>query len=187
MTKVQKAEQDEARDLLRAEVLPGDVLHTVVRSVARSGMSRTLDVYSVRDGELRNLSRLVGLALDYRRNDSGALKVSGCGMDMGFAVVYEVGAVLFADGFACVGEAKRCPSNDHNNGDRSYRPHLTPSGRVSRARDCQRCEGTGHVERGYLGGPGTTREDCRACVGTGRVGPGHWHTSGGYALRQEWI
>ncbi len=184
MTKSQKAEQDEARDLLRAEVLPGDVLHTVVRSVARSGMSRTIDVYRLQDGELRCLSGLVARALDYRRNDAGALKVSGCGMNMGFAVVYEVSAVLFGAGFACVGEEKRCPSNDHNNGDHSYRPHLSPSGRLSRSRDCARCKGTGNVERGYLGGPGG---HARRVPGTGRVGPGHWHTSGGYALRQEWI
>lgn len=56
-----------------------------------------------------------------------ALVVNGCGMDMGFHVVYELGYTLYGrDGFICIGE--RCPSNDHSNGDRDYTPHAHTDG-----------------------------------------------------------
>lgn len=105
MTKAQKAEQVEALDRLREWVKPGDELTTIIRSVARSGMSRTIDVYAfyVRDdGKIgrRWLSSNVATACGYRTTDDGALKVGGCGMDMGFAVVYNLASVLFGDGYA---------------------------------------------------------------------------------------
>lgn len=50
-----------------------------------------------------------------------ATRNAGCGMDVGFSLVYNLGWVLFPNGFECVGE--RCPSNDHSNGDRDYSPH----------------------------------------------------------------
>lgn len=43
----------------------------------------------------------------------------GCGMDMGFDLVYRLSRTLFQDRFGCIGDsleyAKRCPSNDHSN------------------------------------------------------------------------
>lgn len=42
-----------------------------------------------------------------------ALTVGGCGMDIGFEVVYNLGRVLYPNGFVCSGAS--CPSNDHSN------------------------------------------------------------------------
>lgn len=42
-------------------------------------------------------------------------------MDMIMDTVYHLSRVLFRDGFTCTG--KDCPSNDHHNGDRNYKPH----------------------------------------------------------------
>ena len=39
--------------------------------------------------------------------------MGGAGMDMGFALVYELSHALYPDGFDCIGEG--CPANDHNN------------------------------------------------------------------------
>ncbi len=46
------------------------------------------------------------------------VKMGGCGMDMGYHLVNNLGYALFPNGVPCTGED--CPSNDHNNGDRDY-------------------------------------------------------------------
>lgn len=112
----------EAIAKLRDWLKPGDTVFTLVRSVSASGMSRTMDLYVIREGEPLRVTWSVcdacGFTYDRKRE---ALKVSGCGMDMGFHVVYSLSRVLFADGFTCAGD--KCPSNDHSNGDRDYTPH----------------------------------------------------------------
>ena len=129
MTKSQKAEQAESIERLRDMLPPGSTVRCVLRSVSRSGMSRQIDFYHVNaDGGLDYLTGYIGQACDYRRAPSGALKVSGCGMDMGFSVVYDLSRALFGDGFECPGNGngeyhRGCPSNDHSNGDRDYTPH----------------------------------------------------------------
>ena len=51
----------------------------------------------------------------------------GCGMDMGFELVYNLGYALWPNGYTCTGDSKefgkRCRSNEHSNGDRNYQPH----------------------------------------------------------------
>ena len=57
--------------------------------------------------------------------------MGGCGMDMGFALVYNLSSALYPNGFPCTGstgytktyrKAKqpRCTSNHHSNGDSVY-------------------------------------------------------------------
>jgi len=132
--KVSKQEHQEAVERLRELLPPGSTVWSTVRHVSRSGMSRTIDFYklTVHDGEPDRvwLSRLISTACGYPFDKSReAVKVSGCGMDMGFAVVYDLAYVLYPDGFDCVGE--KCPSNDHSNGDRDYSPHRHTSGGYS--------------------------------------------------------
>lgn len=113
---------DEALTQLREMLKPGDTVHTILRHVARSGMSRSISPVLVRDGEIHDISYLVGPACDYRFDrDHGGLKTSGAGMDMGFALVYNLSRTIFPGGHGCAGEG--CPSNDHSNGDRDYTPH----------------------------------------------------------------
>src|SRR6185369_5751974 len=111
---------------LRKILKPGDTVYTVLRHVSRSGMMRRIDLYANNpDGGLIYLSGYAAGALDYPRPDNG-IKVSGCGMDMGFHLVYNLSRTIFSDGFTCTGRDKhpnRCPSNDHSNGDRNYAPH----------------------------------------------------------------
>jgi hypothetical protein len=122
-TKAKLQEREEARQRLRADYLkPGDFVHTVLRHVSASGMSRRIDLYKLENGEPHWLSGLASKALGIRQGKDGALVVGGCGMDMGFHVVYELSARLFPDGFGCIGEG--CPSNDHSNGDRDYTPNV---------------------------------------------------------------
>lgn len=119
MSKASDRERESARDDLRNILKPGDTVYTVLRYVSRSGMSRGIDCYRMNDGSDPSwlsymVSKAVGIPFNQKRE---CLSVGGCGMDMGFHVVYELSAVLYGRGsgytFFCVGEA--CPSNDHTN------------------------------------------------------------------------
>lgn len=128
-----RKEQDERADAiakLRAWLPPGSEVHTVLRHVSRSGMFRRISLLAVVDGELVNLDYFAGKALRLTGHGGEGLPARGCGMDMGFHLVYELSHVLFPDGFGCIGYGDkwltRCPSNDHSNGDRDYTPHNDP-------------------------------------------------------------
>lgn len=125
--RVSKSDYEESIKSLRETVKPGDTLTTVLRSVSRSNMSRTLDVFKQepgdkdwggRDNNVRtwyltfHVARVLGLS---RPKGGDALRVDGCGMDMGFHVVYELSRHLWPHGFDCIGEG--CPSNAHSNGE----------------------------------------------------------------------
>jgi hypothetical protein len=122
MTRQQKAEREEALIMLHKFIQPGNTIYTILRHVSRSGMSRVIDLYQTR-GEpqwLSGYASRVGLGrFDCRRQ---GIRVGGCGMDMGFHLVYNLSYILFPNGFDCIGEDNRCPSNDHSNGDRNYSP-----------------------------------------------------------------
>lgn len=91
-----KTEAEIAADDLREIVKPGDTVFTILRHVSRSGMLRAIDCYVYRDNEPRRITWSVAKACGFtysRRHE--ALTVGGCGMDMGFHVVYTLGRVLF--------------------------------------------------------------------------------------------
>jgi hypothetical protein len=127
-------EKQEAIDKLREWIKPGDTVYTILDHVSRSGMMRAIRVvipYTREDGTIDHLhpNYSVGKALGLRqwtRNGrrQDALVIGGCGMDMGFHLVYELSHVLYGQGYACLGKGK-CPSNYHVN-----------------HRDTIRCEGT---------------------------------------------
>lgn len=99
---------------LTAWLKPGSTIYTSVKQVARSGMSRHISLYIVRNGEIYDITYYVGVLLGSKRSpDTGGLVVGGCGMDMGFHTVYSLSRRLFPNGFKCVGSD--CRSNDHFN------------------------------------------------------------------------
>ena len=165
MTKAQKAEQERAIAELHKHLKPGDTVYTVLDHVSRSGMSRNIRVlipYTREDGSIDHLhpNYLVAQAIGERQAKRGdGIVMGGCGMDMGFQLVYLLSSYMFPDGFGCTGE--HCPSNDHSNGDRDRRPHEDhANGRAD------------HV-------CATNPESC--------TGYKHWHKSGGYAPKQRWL
>lgn len=127
-TKAQRAERDQAIAQLREWIKPGDTVYTILDHVSASGMSRAIRVvipYTRTDGTIDHIhpNYAVGKALDLRYwkrrgREQDALVIGGCGMDMGFEIVYRLGRVLYPDGFACTGPG--CPSNDHSNEDRDF-------------------------------------------------------------------
>lgn len=166
MNKQQKAEQTEAIETLRELVKPGDRIYTNLRKVSRSGMSRTISVHIKTADGIRDISSLVARAAGYRMDGWDGLKVGGCGMDMGFHVVYSLSSVLFRDDFRCTGHdgskrANRCPSNDHSN----YRPWIE-QGTYNRET---------HEWEGRIDNPQKN------------FSRGRKHSDGGYALSHVWL
>lgn len=165
--------QAEAIERLRAFVKPGDTVYTVLRSVSKSGMSREISLHTIKDGDITWIAGMVARALDYRVGTRDGIKVSGCGMDMGFHLVYNLSRALWPDGYGCTGEG--CRSNDHSNGDRDYTPHHAKL-------PCTCLDNPGRTSIGN-GAP-----IHKACDGRGYlIGPDHLHRDGGYALVQRWI
>ncbi len=99
MTKVSADARTEALAALRELLTPNDTVYTVLRHCSSSGMTRSIDCYVIRDNEPRWISRQVATAIgaswDAKRE---AVKVGGCGMDMGLHIVYTLGAVLWPNG-----------------------------------------------------------------------------------------
>ena len=132
MSKASDAERQSAIEQLREWIKPGDTVYTILRSVSRSGMSREIGVVLLlpegRGNELEGITPVdvhpnyaVSKALGARMGKRDGVVVDGCGMDMGFQLVYLLGATLWPAGFGCIGEG--CRSNDHSNGDRDRTPH----------------------------------------------------------------
>jgi len=125
-----KKERADAIARLREWLEPGDTVYTVLRNVSRSGMQRTIGVLGIElpsrgdysEPQIKDYTRNVAMALNLKDDDKrGGVVIGGCGMDMGFEIVYRLSTVLFRDNFVCIGPG--CVSNDHSNGDRNYEPH----------------------------------------------------------------
>lgn len=133
MAKYSKTEIAESREYLAALLKSGDTVYTKVDHVSKSGMSRIISAYIIRDNTPTNISRHVAVAIGANfDSDRWGVKMGGCGMDITFALVYNLSRALFSEGHECTGstgwtktyrKAKnpRCGSNDHSNGDHVYR------------------------------------------------------------------
>lgn len=95
-TKEQLQERKDAQEELRKILKPGQTVYTILRHVSKSGMSRNISVVIIENGEPREISYLVARALGDKMDAStGGIKVSGCGMDMGFHLVDNLRYTLF--------------------------------------------------------------------------------------------
>lgn len=97
-------ERDEARAALLEMLQPGMTVYTILRHCSRSGMQREISlVIGCGDGAR---GRGSVCHLDYRASQlglgrigrHGGIVVPGCGMDMGFHLVYNLGRRLWPDG-----------------------------------------------------------------------------------------
>ena len=93
--------QEEAIAYLSKILEPGTKVYTILRHRSASGMSRVISVFVCVNGDAKNIDWYVANALDYKRDDKhdGGIKMGGCGMDMGFALVYNLGRKLYPEGF----------------------------------------------------------------------------------------
>jgi len=98
-------------------------VYTHVTHVSSTGMMRVISSIIMADNQPNCIDYEISQLLGYKYHARHCgLKVTGCGMDMGFSLVYELSSMLWPDGFNCLGEGK-CYSNAHSNGDRDYTPH----------------------------------------------------------------
>lgn len=99
-----EAHKEYAREQLREILKPGQTVYTQMHSVSSSGMTRRISVLvgTANDGSkgfgIRNLDYLVAVATNNKSSDKGGIIMTGCGMDMGFALVYELGSALWPSG-----------------------------------------------------------------------------------------
>ena len=100
-TQQKKLNYDYAKEQLLTHFLTeGDTIYTVLRSVAPSGMSRTMSLKVAKNGKIQDLTYYASIVLDYplvEVNGTRAIRVGGAGMDLGFHVVYSLARVLFRD------------------------------------------------------------------------------------------
>lgn len=74
-------------------------VYTILRTVSASGMSRTISLKTIKDGELIDITYTAAKVLGDKCievNGHNAIRVNGCGMDMGFHLVYGLSSLLFS-------------------------------------------------------------------------------------------
>jgi hypothetical protein len=104
----------EATAYLRTILKPGDNVYCILQHVSQSGMSRSITLAVVVEGGIRTINYHAAIVMDRKIDQkNGGIKIGGCGMDMGFALVYDLGRTLFPGGFGVQGTT--------SNG-KSYRP-----------------------------------------------------------------
>lgn len=83
---------DYLRNLFEGDVKP--VVGTILRHCSKSGMSRDISLYYKDINITYYVAKVLGNKL---RNSNGfnAVRVSGCGMDMGFYLVYSLSCALY--------------------------------------------------------------------------------------------
>lgn len=93
-------ERDHALAKLHEILTPGSQVFTIIRHVARSGMSRVISAYAVdpADGDLVSLDWYIARITNWKQRPHGGLAVSGAGMDMAYHVVYTVGQLMWPNG-----------------------------------------------------------------------------------------
>lgn len=99
-------------------------VYTKLNHVSRSGMLRYVSAVVIIGNEPIYIDHLISRLGIFKRvpyEKGEGLMVHGCGMDVGFELVYNTARVVYADGFICRGED--CPSNAHVNGEKNIKPH----------------------------------------------------------------
>jgi hypothetical protein len=151
------AERAEACAKLRVILKPGDTVYTVLNHVSRSGMSRSISLYTVVDGENIYLTGYAARALGEKRDKYDGITLPGCGMDMGFALVYNLGYTLWPNGFGILPEGgKLMPKSGEYK-----RPETKEEAHDMEAQGFKFCGRNGE--------------------------PTGWDNNGGYALKQKWL
>jgi len=84
--------------LLTHYVKPGTKVYTIMRHVSSSNMSRNISLVIANGEEVIDITYYAAHALGDKLIESKghrAIRVNGCGMDMGFHLVYNLSSVLF--------------------------------------------------------------------------------------------
>ena len=79
---------------------PGATVWSLNHHTSASGMTHCFDFYTIQDNQLLRLTHLICVVCEYRQDTRHgyALKTTGCGMDMAFQVIYNLGQAMWPDG-----------------------------------------------------------------------------------------
>ncbi|MNQ25023.1 hypothetical protein D3C85_382350 [compost metagenome] len=96
--------RDQTAASLRKWIKPGTTIYTKLESVSSSGMSRRISLYAVtpakkgQPAQIANITGSAAVVMGRTVSDKGGISVGGCGMDMGFSLVYDFGHSLWPKG-----------------------------------------------------------------------------------------
>lgn len=120
-------DQQESLTILRELLPPGSTVFAIVRSVARSGMSRRIDFYCQQNDPLYGQDmrwitpHMVRLGVfdeshaSWRKQgDHAGARINGCGMDMVFEATYRLGRKLYPEGFPVEGRGRNGDTSGHD-------------------------------------------------------------------------
>ena len=95
-----RIEKEKSVETLKEYLKEDITIHSIIRSVSNSGMSRNISFKITDKDNILDLSYHIAKALQYPfNNKKHAVKVSGSGMDMAFHVVHNLSHVLFDNGY----------------------------------------------------------------------------------------
>jgi len=92
-----KADKAEAISTLAEILTPGQTVYGILRTVARSGMSRTIDFYTVENGRMRYLTGYMAQSGIGTLTRNG-IRVTGCGANMVSHCVSTLGRMIWPNG-----------------------------------------------------------------------------------------
>ena len=105
MMKYSQKDQDDARAMLAKHCPPGTLVYTSLRHVSRSGMMRHISLFvllAAKDGQpadIQDITYYTAAILGNSIAKDNGIRVSGCGMDMGFHIVHSLSYNLHKDGY----------------------------------------------------------------------------------------
>lgn len=89
------------RESLLRRLYRGQTIYTNLRHCSRSGMRREVSLLVVDvDSLLVDITFPACRVMGWRSGKHDGAVIGGCGMDMGFALVYELSQMLCGDGYA---------------------------------------------------------------------------------------
>lgn len=93
----------EAETRLKKYLARRKVVWTHVESVSKSGMGRIINAYIISNNEPIRVSYELAQLMDMRFDDkTGGIHISGTGMNMEFALVYNLSSKLYGDGYKVI-------------------------------------------------------------------------------------
>lgn len=102
----------EATKWLKKLLKPGDTVYTSLLHVSSSGMTRRIQCFVMKVNQPVCISGSVALLTGSKHHDQGGVVVGGCGMDMGFSLVYSLSRSLFPKGFKVGRKGTRARNGD---------------------------------------------------------------------------
>lgn len=97
--KTTKEMKQQARESLKKWLKPGNTVYTILRHVSQSGMMRHISLYVFKNNKPVYLDYNVSQLLECPMGKREGLKRDGCGMDIGFDLVYSLSYALFGNGY----------------------------------------------------------------------------------------